>query len=79
MTKPFVAPSPEVLAEARAIAERVLSVAELEAYLQTPMSDEERADIADAIRWFTTRYPTPAARLAYNRRAMARAKRRGAR
>jgi hypothetical protein len=79
VTKPFVAPSPDVLAEARAMAERVLSVAELEAYLQTPMSDEERADIADAIRWFTTRYPTPAARLAYNRRAMARAKRRGAR
>ena len=79
MTKPFVAPSPEVLAEVRAIAERVLSLAELEAYLQTPMSDEERADIIDAIRWFTTRYPTPASRLAYNRRAMARAKRRGAR
>jgi hypothetical protein len=76
MTPPFVPPSRELVAEVRALAERVLTRDELEAYLGAPMSDDERDEILDAIRWFTTRYPTPAARLAYNRRAMKRAKRR---
>lgn len=45
---------------------------EARAYLEAPVTDEERAAVRDQLRWFTRRYPTPLERLAYLRRAMAR-------
>ena len=60
------------------MSERVLTREELDAYVSAPMSDEERAEVLDLARWFTTRYPTVAARFAYNRRAVARSRRRAA-
>lgn len=60
---------------ARAIAARAstsLSVEEAEAYLRAPVTDEERAGVLEQVRWFTRRYPTPLARLAYVRRATVR-------
>jgi hypothetical protein len=59
----------------RAIAARIstsLSAEEAEAYLRAPVTDEERAGVLEQLRWFTRRYPTPLARLAYVRRATAR-------
>ncbi len=36
-----------------------------------PMSDDERAAMAELIRWFSRRYATPKARLDYARRKYA--------
>ncbi len=44
--------------------------------LEQPISAEEREDVLSLVRWFTRRYPTPAARLAYVRQAYARWQRR---
>lgn len=68
----FVPPPAEVLAEVRKDAERSLSPEELDAYVNAPMSREELEGIWELIDWFTRRYPTPAERLAYVRRACAR-------
>ena len=51
---------------------RELSPEEARAYLDQPIAPEEREEILALVRWFTTRYPTPALRLAYVRRAYAR-------
>jgi len=51
---------------------RELTLDEAQHYLDTPIDDEERATILELARWFTTRYPTPAERLAYVRRAYRR-------
>lgn len=59
-------------AQIDALSERRLSAAEVRAYLATPMSEDERAEIVDLVRWFQQRYPTGAERLAYVRRAYAR-------
>lgn len=74
MTKPRLMPPPSAaaLALVRQIAERQLSVEELDAYVHAPMSETERQEILDSVAWFTKRYPTPgerlaAARLAYKR------------
>ncbi len=51
------------------IYERELSPEEFEAQLEALRSDEgERANIDELIAWFTKRYPTMEARLAYARR-----------
>lgn len=55
-----------------AVAERRLSSTEIDAYLQTPISDAERANVLEQVRWFLRRYPTGADRLAYVRRACRR-------
>jgi len=65
-------PSAEALARVRQIAERRLSAEEFDAYVNAPMSEDERREILDSVAWFTRRYPTPgerlaAARLAYKR------------
>ena len=52
--------------------ERSLGPAEASAYLDAPMSADERDDVRAIVRWFQLRYPTPAERLAYVRRAYAR-------
>jgi hypothetical protein len=51
---------------------RELSIEEARAYLDQPIAPEEREGVLALVRWFTTRYPTPAVRLAYVRRAYAR-------
>ena len=68
----FVPTPADVLAEVRKDAERRLSRKELDAYVNAPMSPEELHGIHELIDWFTRRYPTPAERLAYVRRACAR-------
>jgi hypothetical protein len=62
----------DVRARLSAAAERRLSVAEVEAYVRTPISDAEREEVRAQIRWFRRRYPTGADRLAYVRQAYRR-------
>ena len=52
--------------------DRELTPDQARAYLAHPITDAEREDTLALVRWFTRRYPTPAARLAYARRAHAR-------
>jgi hypothetical protein len=52
--------------------ERTSSEGEVRAYLTAPVSDDERNDVLSLVRWFRPRYPKPADRLAYIRRADAR-------
>ena len=59
-------------ASARAFHNRTLEPAEARAYLDAPVTDAERDDVLALVRWFERRYPTPAERLAYVRRAYAR-------
>ena len=51
---------------------RELTADEARAYRDHPITDAEREEVLALVRWFTRRYPTPAARLAYARRAYAR-------
>jgi hypothetical protein len=66
------APDPAALARARAIAERQLSPDEVRAALAVPLGAQEEEESRALIRWFRRRYPTPAGRLAYVRRAYRR-------
>ena len=68
----FEPPTPEALARIRALAERTLSGEEFRAALAIPLGVEEEEESRSLIRWFRGRYPTPAARLAYARRAYRR-------
>jgi len=52
--------------------DRALSPAEARAYLDAPITKAERDEVLALVRWFRRRYPTPADRLAYVRRAYAR-------
>jgi hypothetical protein len=70
--KPVEVPSPEALARIRALSERSLSAEEALAALAVPLGPEEEEESRSLIRWFRRRYPTPAARLAYARRAYRR-------
>jgi hypothetical protein len=70
--KAFAPPSPEAIARIQAIAERVLSAEELRAALAVPLGEAEEEETRSLIRWFRRRYPTPADRLAYARRAYRR-------
>jgi hypothetical protein len=76
VSRRFVAPKPEVIGSMRAIAERRLSAEEFNAYVNAPMSDEERTEIRELIGWFRRHYPRPLDRLISSRRAYARAARR---
>ena len=51
---------------------RVLTVGEARAYLDSPTTEAERAGVRELCEWFTRRYPTPLERLAYVREAYAR-------
>jgi len=68
-------PSAAAIAKARAVSARRLSSTELEEALSVPIGAEERAEILSLVAWFRRRYPTPADRLAYVRRAYRRWKR----
>ena len=65
-------PDPEALARAGALADRQLSPDEVRAALAVPLGDAEEEESRSLIRWFRRRYPTPADRLAYARRAYRR-------
>ena len=52
--------------------DRQLSPGEARAYLDAPLTEAEREGVLELARWFRRRYPTPAERLAYVRRAFAR-------
>ncbi len=65
-------PSAELVKRLRALSERRLSREEVEAALQTPISDSEREEILALVAWFRRGYPTPLDRLAYVRRAYRR-------
>jgi hypothetical protein len=65
-------PSSDTIARIRAVADRKLSAAEVEASLGVPIGEEERAEVLSLVAWFCRRYPLPAERLAYVRRAYRR-------
>jgi hypothetical protein len=70
--KAFAAPAPETIAFVRALYERVLGAEEFRAALAVPLGEAEVEEARSLIRWFRRRYPTPADRLAYARRAYRR-------
>lgn len=74
--KTFVPPPPEAVARVRAMAERRLSAEEFNAYVNAPMSEEERTGILESVAWFCRRYPTALARLQSARRAYKNSQRR---
>jgi hypothetical protein len=61
--------------ELLAFAERRLTAEEFRAYIDAPMTPEEREGILELVHWFERRYPTPLERLTYARQAYARWKR----
>lgn len=65
-------PSSAVIARIRALSERQLSREEVEAALRVPIGEAEREETLSLVAWFRRRYPTPADRLAYVRRAYRR-------
>lgn len=70
--KPYTLPTPEALARVRALADRVLDAEEFNRQLAIPIGEAEEDEARSLIRWFRRRYPTPAERLAYCRRAYRR-------
>jgi len=61
-------PSVEARERVRKLAERELNPEEFDAYVNAPMSQDEREEILASVAWFTRRYPTPGERLAAARR-----------
>jgi hypothetical protein len=56
----------------RTLLDRTLPADEFQRLLAVPLTDAERDDTRALVRWFTRRYPRPAERFAYIRRARAR-------
>jgi hypothetical protein len=54
------------------LVERQLGPEEVRAALAQPLGEAEEEESRSLIRWFCRRYPTPAERLAYARRAYRR-------
>ena len=52
--------------------DRLVTPEELRDALERPILRTERDEVVSLRRWFTTRYPSPEARLAYVRQAYAR-------
>ncbi|MBI4262783.1 MAG: hypothetical protein HY657_00255 [Acidobacteria bacterium] len=52
--------------------DRLVTAEELREALDRPIGPEEREEVLSLVRWFTTRYATAEARLAYVRRAYER-------
>lgn len=59
-------------ARMKALAEEPLSLEEWRRRIEIPLTDDERERTMELVRWFRQRYPTPAERLAYARRAYKR-------
>jgi hypothetical protein len=53
------------------LVEESLPPEEFDRRVSAPLTEREAAELADLIRWFTRRYPTPKERLAYARRKFA--------
>jgi hypothetical protein len=70
--KRMAPPEPGALARVRALSERQLGPEEVRAALAVPLGEAEEEESRSLIRWFRRRYPTPADRLAYARRAYRR-------
>ena len=70
--KRVLTPGPETVARIRAVAARQLTPEEVRLALAAPLGELELEESRSLIRWFRRRYPTPAARLAYARRAYRR-------
>ena len=51
---------------------RIVSPEDVQRALHREIPQSERDEVEQLIRWFTTRYPTPEARLGYVRQAYAR-------
>ncbi len=64
--------SPEARAKLAAFANRRLSDEEWRAQSEISLSPEEIEHTLSLVRWFRARYPDPASRLAYARRAYTR-------
>ena len=60
------------MAPADEATDQPLGIDEWRARSAIPLTDEEHENTMELVRWFTRRYPTPAARLAYVRRAYRR-------
>jgi hypothetical protein len=56
----------------KTLAEEPLSMEEWRRRAAIPLTDDERERTLELVRWFRRRYPTPAERLAYARRAYKR-------
>jgi hypothetical protein len=65
-------PSDRTAERLRELSERVLTIDEVRAYLAAPIEAGEREEVLSLVHWFRRRYPSPADRLAYVRRAYAR-------
>lgn len=52
--------------------DRLVTPDEARRYLETPISDHERAQVRELVDWFMRRYPSPSERLNYVRQAYAR-------
>jgi len=65
-------PSQAALEMARQFTERTLTADAFEAYVNAPVSEEEREEALRLVRWFSKRYRTATERLAYARKAYAR-------
>jgi hypothetical protein len=63
---------PAARARIQALSERILSPEEIRLALARPLGEAEEEESRALIRWFRRRYPTPAERLAYARRAYRR-------
>lgn len=64
--------TPELRARIAAQTERRVSAEEVRRAVHDPIPASECEDVLSLVRWFTGRYPTPAERLAYVRRAYRR-------
>ena len=65
-------PDAETRARLQALADQPLPLEEWTRLAAIPLTDDERERTLELVRWFTRRYPTPAERLAYVRRAYRR-------
>jgi len=65
-------PSETAVQSVRRFTERTLAADAFNAYVDAPVSEDERQETLRLIHWFSKRYRTPAERLAYARRAYAR-------
>lgn len=63
--------SPALAARLDREVNRRLGPEELRVALDRPITQAERSDVRELVAWFRRRYPTPAERLRYVRRAYA--------